>query len=180
MKKTLHYAENFLLYAGLILYALILIQSLFLKKVAFDEIFLPGRELLHSINPEPFRTITNYLNIISDNTDFQLIAEAKVNLIGNIVLFFPLGIYLQMFKKDKRIFTSLIIVFLSTVAVEAIQYALGLGHCDIDDVILNLLGGFIGILFYRLLLLILKTPETARTAVVICSTFSGILMLSLF
>lgn len=179
MERKPKYTETFLLYIGLFLYALLLIQALFLKKVSYNEIFLPDREIYRSITLIPFKTIGYYVDILKYSTNAQLILTAKINLIGNVALFFPLGIYLRLFKNDSRISINLLIILLSSVAVEIIQYVLALGYSDIDDVILNMLGGVLGILFYKLLIAILKTPERARTATVFFSTVTGILILVL-
>lgn len=47
------------------------------------------------------------------------------------------------------------------------QFIFGIGTADIDDVILNCLGGLIGILIYRGLCALLKDEEKARTAIVL-------------
>lgn len=47
------------------------------------------------------------------------------------------------------------------------QLIFGLGAADIDDVILNCLGGLIGILIYRGLCALLKDEEKVRTAIVL-------------
>jgi glycopeptide antibiotics resistance protein len=53
--------------------------------------------------------------------------------------------------------------------VEVIQGLLGIGTADIDDIILNCLGGLIGILVYKFLLLILRDEKKVSTAITILS-----------
>lgn len=75
------------------------------------------------------------------------------NLLGNILIFVPLGIYLPLLKKDKRLKTNLLIIFIVSLFVEVIQGILGIGASNIYDIILNCLGGLVGILGYKLFLL---------------------------
>lgn len=58
-------------------------------------------------------------------------------------------------------------VIIFSVIVEIIQYAFRVGVSDIDDVILNGLGGLIGILIYKGLLLILKDKRKVRHTVAV-------------
>jgi glycopeptide antibiotics resistance protein len=53
--------------------------------------------------------------------------------------------------------------------VEIIQGYLGIGAADIDDIILNCLGGLIGILGYKFLLFILRDEKKVRVAITILS-----------
>ena len=71
---------------------------------------------------------------------------------GNIAIFVPLGYLLfHSLKKGKRkIFLVLLPVFLSS-AIEFSQYYFGMGHPDVDDVLLNVIGFYIGVLLKMLL-----------------------------
>ncbi|MNI31119.1 VanZ like family protein [compost metagenome] len=53
--------------------------------------------------------------------------------------------------------------------IEIIQGLLGIGASDIDDIILNCLGGLVGILGYKFLLFILRDEKKVRTAITILS-----------
>lgn len=75
-------------------------------------------------------------------------------VLPNVIMLIPLGFFLPIvFKKMRKIYNTAIIVFLTTVSVELIQYFVG-RSTDIDDIILNILGGIIGygifIVFNRL------------------------------
>ena len=93
----------------------------------------------------PFFTIKLYLNT-------RLRAEYSFeNLIGNIVLFIPLGILLPLlFKGTRALWKILIISFLVSLAFEVIQLITVLGSFDVDDILLNTTGGVIGYLFFKL------------------------------
>ncbi len=132
------------LYGVFICYILLLIKILLLSRISHLE--------LRTINLIPLYSIMEYLSGISAN----LKTFAFGNVIGNIVIFIPLGIYLTLFKKDKRVKTNLLFIFMVSLCVEIIQGLLGIGVADIDDIILNCLGGLIGILGYKFLLFIKK------------------------
>lgn len=68
----------------------------------------------------------------------------------NVLLFVPFGFLLSaaMAKKIPRQF---IIVVFTSALMETAQYALAVGRSDITDILLNTLGGFIGIGAYYLL-----------------------------
>ncbi|WP_176545025.1 VanZ family protein [Bacillus sp. AFS041924] len=64
-----------------------------------------------------------------------------VNIFGNIVLFVPFGIILTSIMKSKKVIS--IGLFLS-VSIEVFQFMMSFRVSDIDDVILNTLGTYIG------------------------------------
>lgn len=61
----------------------------------------------------------------------------------NLFLFIPLGMYLQYFLKDNKV--KLMIIPLLSIIYETLQYILQIGVSDITDVIMNTIGGVIGI-----------------------------------
>ena len=77
-------------------------------------------------------------------------------IIYNVLLFIPLGIYICMLKNDWSLITKLLLIIGSTFALETIQYIFALGRTDITDIINNTLGGAIGIGIYALAFKLLK------------------------
>ena len=69
------------------------------------------------------------------------------NIVGNIIAFLPMGLFVALLapKRPKWLFT-LAVVYLSCAVAEVLQYVFNVGSFDIDDVILNTIGGMIGIL----------------------------------
>lgn len=67
--------------------------------------------------------------------------------LGNIAIFMPLGVLLSAIIYNKVVLTFLPVII--SVGIEVSQYFLGNGHPDIDDVMLNVLGFYIGILFRK-------------------------------
>lgn len=88
------------------------------------------------------------------------------NIILNILMFVPLGIWLPIGKKGFRAFwkTSLVGCFL-TVAIEALQLILSLGLFEVADVFNNTLGTMIGYGFYKILEYFFKLYRKERTKV---------------
>ncbi len=150
--KALH---NILLYSVLGIYILILFAFLFLKRTSFC-----------SVNLVPFKSIMNYLN-----GDLVARAFAVNNILGNIVLFFPLGVYISLLNTNKNTGVSVCLVAFISAAAEAAQYLFRVGTLDIDDVILNTLGGLAGILTFKLIRRIFG--EKARTAIEISAPITG-------
>lgn len=72
------------------------------------------------------------------------------NVIGNMVMFLPYGFFIAYFLKVKNIFIMLGLTLLASLSIETTQLLIGRVF-DIDDIILNLLGGIIGYYLYRIL-----------------------------
>ncbi|MFL0245612.1 VanZ family protein [Candidatus Clostridium stratigraminis] len=162
--------ETALLYGVFICYIIFLIKLLFLSRVSLLELFNSQRTLDRSINIIPFHSIKEY--IFSSSSTIKRFAFS--NLVGNILIFIPLGIYLPLLKKDKRVITNLLLIFIVSLFVEIIQGLLGVGASDIDDIILNCLGGLVGILGYKFLLLLLRDEKKVRTTITILSAVIGL------
>lgn len=108
---------------------------------------LYGREFMHrSVNLIPLKTIIQFLTL-SYNKSVIL-----TNIAGNIIAFIPMGFLLPLVSRNlKRFIKVLLVVLLATGTIEIMQYVIGVGISDIDDVILNLLGGMLGYLLNRIL-----------------------------
>ena len=90
------------------------------------------------------------------------------NIAGNVLLFIPLGSGLSVLTKS-TVARTMLVVASTSVAVEILQGVFALGASDIDDVILNCLGGFIGIQLFLLLIVIVRDRDRARTIVAVLS-----------
>jgi glycopeptide antibiotics resistance protein len=158
------------LYGVFICYIILLMKILLFSRISPLELFNSQRTLSRSINIIPFYSIMQY--IAGSSADIK--AFAFGNVVGNIVIFIPLGIYLPLFKNDKRIITNLLLIFIVSLFVEIIQGLFGIGAADVDDIILNCLGGWIGILGYKFILLILRDEKKVHTAISILSAIVGL------
>jgi len=72
------------------------------------------------------------------------------NVIGNILLFVPFGLFISYILKSKRWFEPFIITIICSLTIEIVQLSIGRVF-DVDDILLNLIGGVIGYLLYKLL-----------------------------
>ena len=70
------------------------------------------------------------------------------SLLGNVILFLPVGIllYEPLKKVRAKLVVVLIISLLLSLCIETVQYVCGLGTFEIDDLIHNTLGGVFGVL----------------------------------
>lgn len=70
-------------------------------------------------------------------------------IINNILVFVPVGIYTCMLKQEWSILKKVSVAFFISLAVEVLQFILAIGATDITDLIGNTIGGIIGIgIFY--------------------------------
>lgn len=70
-------------------------------------------------------------------------------IINNIVVFIPVGVYICMLKKDWFILKQISVGFFISLCIEVLQFILAIEAIDITDLIGNTLGGIIGIgVFY--------------------------------
>lgn len=109
-------------------------------------------------------------------TPFDMIAKEgfTLNVWGNIVMFIPLGLYFADFMKQFRFWKALGYIFGTSLGIETLQYILKRGASDIDDLLLNTLGGLIGIFMYLVFKAIFKEKERVHIAISILSLVVGI------
>ena len=69
---------------------------------------------------------------------------------GNILLFIPLGYFATSYCKIKGLGTISLVSLLSSLTIEVTQHYIGRTF-DIDDIILNVVGGIVGFLLYTAL-----------------------------
>ena len=93
---------------------------------------------LHSTNLIPFREILRYEVGTS---------EFNKQVIGSILLFIPFGFFISNYCKIKKLGIITIVSLLSSLVIESVQHFIGRSF-DVDDIILNVVGGIIGFLLY--------------------------------
>lgn len=78
-------------------------------------------------------------------------AASKGYVIENILMFIPFGIlFPACFRFLKNGFVCVAAACLTSVAIETAQYLTGRGFCQLDDVVMNVLGTTLGWLLYRI------------------------------
>lgn len=109
------------------------------------------QQLARSLNFRPFATVGMYLKLLRSHASEAFWRHAIVNLAGNVVMFVPLGFFLpSIFSEFRGFFATFFFSLLLIALVEVVQYFTMLGACDIDDLILNMMGICIGYLLSKL------------------------------
>ncbi|MGN7472226.1 VanZ family protein [Brevibacillus sp. SAFN-007a] len=97
-------------------------------------------------NTKPLRTLFDYVFHYEHYNAYTI----AYNLLGNIVLFMPLGLLLPLlfaaFQNVHRVFFT---ALFASLTVEFLQFLLALGSFDVDDLLLNVLGGLGGYGLFR-------------------------------
>lgn len=135
-----------LLAITIIVYGYLLLSIVLFKTLESPMDLLTGNHPdYRSLNLIPFQDMWNSNLSASSN---------KTSIIGNIILFVPLGVFLKLSLSEQKLnpLKSILIVLASSLLIETIQYIARIGVSDINDVILNTAGGMIGILLSSILL----------------------------
>ena len=132
----------------------ILLRIVFLLYVAAMAWLLFGQrwggEFYRSVNLKPLVTIKLYWKLLRGENTY-LVRHAFINLVGNVVMFIPLGFFQPyLLESLRKWYKTLLTTVVLILVVEVVQYATGLGSCDIDDLILNLAGAWIGYVLWRI------------------------------
>ena len=73
-----------------------------------------------------------------------------LNILGNIAAFMPFGFFLPIFSNRCRYFLNTVFyTFELSLLVELIQLVTKVGSFDVDDLLLNTIGGALGFLVYH-------------------------------
>ena len=87
------------------------------------------------------------------NVDILGTKAVVINIAGNIVAFMPFGFFLPIIRKKKiGIFITTLLSFDFSLFVEVSQLYLRVGCFDVDDLLLNTIGGFLGYIVYFVLI----------------------------
>lgn len=72
------------------------------------------------------------------------------NVIGNMIMFTPFGFFMSYYLKTQKLTLPFLLTLIASVAIEIVQMCIGRVF-DVDDILLNILGGIIGYSLYYLL-----------------------------
>lgn len=107
---------------------------------------------LQRANFTPFRTIDMYIRY----WDWGGLHSFE-NLIGNVVAFIPMGIFLSsIWKSCRNVFICMGYGLTFVMGIELFQMFSGFGAFDVDDILLNCTGIFMGYLLYLLVVFFLS------------------------
>ena len=124
-KKFVFHEELILLL--FVTYILLLFELVTIRDVEFG-----------GVNWMPFREILRY--------DFGTDLFYR-QVIGNIILFIPFGYFATYYSKLTKIRHIFFITFITSTTIEVVQRFIGRSF-DVDDIILNVVGGIIGFLLF--------------------------------
>ena len=83
--------------------------------------------------------------------------------IMNIALFIPLGLTLPYVLPDRirrKLAVTVLAALLLSIAVEAVQFLFALGNSEVDDVLMNTFGAFLGATSWRVYVIIRNKYDT--------------------
>lgn len=104
-------------------------------------------------NLEPFKEIRRFL-VYYRKLGFWPVA---VNLVGNVLAFVPFGLFFPLLSRRSRSFVKVTLISCEvSISVELIQLLTRVGSCDVDDIILNTLGGMLGYMCFRIVWAVYK------------------------
>ncbi len=131
-------------------YAVIMLWLLFGQRIGNAAPLGYWETVRESYSVEPFMTIGNFFRSMLHPRSGEALFEAVKNLGGNVILFIPFGYFIPaVFRKFEKPLHSILFGAVCIVAVEILQLFTLLGKCDIDDLILNVIGISLGrVLFY--------------------------------
>ena len=69
------------------------------------------------------------------------------NVLGNIIMFLPYGFFTSYFLSEKKLFPIFILTIVTSLTIESTQLMIGRVF-DIDDILLNIVGGVLGHYLY--------------------------------
>lgn len=124
--------KKLILHEELLLLAFITYILLLFELVTSRDVYIGGTNLI------PFKEMFRY-EIGSENFYKQVA--------GNIILFMPFGFFATYYTKIAKIRNISLITFLVSLTIETVQKFIGRSF-DVDDIILNVLGGILGFLIY--------------------------------
>lgn len=117
--------------------------------------------LFELVTSTDFESYSN--NFIPFKEMFRYHLNSKLfyrNVIGNILIFVPFGYFISYYCKLPKVWYNLLITFITSFSIETIQSCIGRSF-DIDDIILNVIGGLFGYLIYVITKLVFKKYSDA-------------------
>lgn len=129
-----------------IAYIAALFKILIFRYLSISQLFSGSYGKMRSINLIPFKTVIQDL-VNSRRMGYM---SAISNTFGNIIIFIPFGYFIpSLNEKYSKLSNMLISTACFSLFFEISQYILGVGSSDIDDIILNTIGGITGYVLYK-------------------------------
>ncbi|MEY8327493.1 VanZ family protein [Lachnospiraceae bacterium 54-11] len=97
-------------------------------------------------------------------------------VLENVAIFIPYGIYLCMLKKEPGFKVKFFLILMTSFILEVLQYILAVGGTDITDIITNTCGGVAGIGIYWSATRIFRGKKRAETVIVVLAAIVTIVV----
>ena len=132
------------LWAGFAAYILLMLWLLFIRHRGV-EITDYWSQLAGRINLVPFSSMGSMLRTLWYNPYPAVLWTVVYNIGGNIIMFLPLGFFLRaLVPKCRKFWRCMGAVAVIMTTVELCQLFTLRGFCEVDDLMLNLLGAAMG------------------------------------
>ena len=142
--------KKLIIYALFAAYAVLALNLLFFMRDSMWRFYTYKEYFRRNTNFVPFRTVMEFIGYIRDHDKVYGDMSAD-NLLGNLAVFMPAGIFFPAVWKKQRDFRRfLLTVSAVIIGVELMQLLTMCGSCDIDDYILNISGTLLGFAISRL------------------------------
>lgn len=151
--------ERFVLYKELFMFTALLYAMLLFYVVTFQDINYGTNNFI------PFKEIFRYE--VGSKWFIQ-------NILGNIIMFIPFGLFVAYLMKTRKALPTIFITIVISATIEYTQLQIGRTF-DIDDILLNLVGGITGYMIY----LIFNVLESHLPPFFSTKLFKNILTISL-
>ena len=126
----------FVLYIGFLIYFLFL-SDWYGREGVMDE---------YRYNLELFKEIRRFIVYREQLGAFAVFS----NLFGNILIFVPFGFFIAMASSSRSFFKALFNSLGLSLSVEVLQLVTGVGSFDVDDILLNTIGGVLGYIVFMI------------------------------
>lgn len=100
-------------------------------------------------------------------------------LIMNVVIFVPLGMYAGILFERWTFGKKLFFFFLTSLMFEGFQFILRIGAFDMTDLITNTLGGIIGLMLFEAIRLAFKSSVKAQKFINVMASMATVVMIVL-
>ncbi|MBV7389587.1 VanZ family protein [Enterococcus sp. ALS3] len=125
----------------LTVYLIVLVWILLFKLALSLPGIIQSFNTQRSLNLIPFQGST----IINGKIGF-------LEIFYNFLIFLPFGGLLSVSSKRTSFLEKTMLMIAFSLTIEILQFILGIGASDVTDLLMNALGGIMGLLIYRLLL----------------------------
>ena len=161
----------FLAFTYAVLYGWIFLETILRKQVSFWDIGLQAGFFIYLFM---ILVLTGYFNLFREIASqdwwerimlrierkdrvnlklfqiFSIYKKTDTQIFGNLVMLFPLGIFIPLlYKKLRSFFVTVFFCFLVSLAFECVQLATRFRSADVDDVFLNTLGAAAGAIVFN-------------------------------